>query len=290
MTHDRRSRMGCRRQGLRLVIIAACAMAGAACGGAKPGGEARPISASRTLHRVVLTRSWTPAVPTRVARRVDPNGAASVATQHVSRADGKKGWWLVLRDRTRSERVALGDSWTADIVARLYQDRRVQSAPKLSGIALTTRAKDFFGTTYEETAWWPRPVQRYAQGRPAALRAQITEAATRLGLVLRSFRAPRLNGILTPVVTLAEDDSALFKRWFNPGCLPGWIFNPRVSDGPLPYFGYFLSVEDSSGHWLMSEAVTPDSAEGEQSPRGARVSPVRSAQPGLTGCPNPPWR
>jgi hypothetical protein len=281
--------MGRRGKLLGFFVIPICAMAVAACAAGKPTADSRPFPARLASHRVILSRSWVPKNVSTVARRVDPNGTSSVAMKTMGRADGKEGWWLVVTNPTRSERVALGDSWTGDIVARLYQDLREPSAPKLAGIALTTRAKDFLGTTYEESGWWPTPVRAFAQGRPAALRAQVTEAATRLGLVVSSFRVPRLNGILTPVVTLAEGDPALFKRWFNQGCLPGWIFNPGGSDGPLPYFGYFLSVENSSKHWLMSEAVTPDSAEGEQSPRATRVRALTRGQPGITTCPNPPW-
>src|SRR5205814_1411518 len=128
-----------------------------------------------------------------------------------------KGWWFVWKDPTRnSEAEGMRDYWTAQIVGRLYQARRELSAPKLSGIQLKTQvpSTDTDWAAGENSHWWGRSGRIWAQARPSDLRRGVRRRAADLGLKLSSFRAPGLDGILAPVVTLQVSDEARFKRWY----------------------------------------------------------------------------
>ena len=260
--------------------------------GLKPDG-ASPAAVERNTHRVRLTRNWTPAVLEGLTRRLDTNPLTSVAW--LNHPSGRRGWWIVWSDPTRSRSVALGDVWTAEIAARLYRDRRERSAPGVSGIAIATRAPSFAGARAgETTAEWPRPALTYVQGRGEAVRDHVSKAATRLGLRLVSFRLPRLDGMLAPVVHLRVGDEARFERSFNPACLPGWVFGspttrPSGGAGPTPYFGYLLSITGFSGRWLQSTAFVPYEVETQLSSRAAkRLRRLTRGQRGVGVCPHRP--
>jgi hypothetical protein len=241
---------------------------------------------------VVLTRSWTPAVLARITDRIDPGRGISVKAEnrrHVP-AGNPKGWWFVWSDPTQnSEAAGMLDYWTAQIAGRLYQARREVSAPKLSGIQLNTRVPSSSSdwAAGENSHWWGRSARVYAQARPAILRAGIERRAAKLGLEIRSFRAPQLDGIVAPVVTLQVRDEARFERWYEPGCAEGWMLGPRADTNGSPYFGYFLTVDDPAGKWLGSIGATPSGAETEVSAEMHTLFPPHVAPGqigGLTAC------
>lgn len=275
----------------RVVPIGLIAVFAIVCGsGVTPAHSA---AVDPGTHRVLLTRNWNPAVLSGITRRVDPHPRTSVAW--LNHPGGRRGWWLVWSDPTRNRSVALGDVWTGEIVARLYRDQRERSAPRLSGIAIATRAPSFAGARAgETTAEWPNPALAYVQGRGRALRDRVGETAKRLGLKVASFHLPRLDGMLAPVVTLKVKDRARFEQGFNPACLPGWVFGtprtrPAGGAGPAPYFGYFLSITDSSGRWLQSTSFVPYEVETQLSSRAAmRLRLLKRGQGGLGACPRRP--
>jgi hypothetical protein len=215
----------------------------------------------------------------------------------VSNLDGKTGWWIILNDPAAGRNAEFADRWTAEVVAILYQDRRRESAPKLSGLALSKggpRPPPADGLI--PASEWPSPVQSYAQASPAALRAYIRDAAGALGLKLMAFRVPKLDGILAPIVSVEVGNKARFERWFDPLCLAGWLFPPlnfRPADGyaPSPYLGYFLTIADSSGHWLQSTAVAAYEEDTSPSPRAAaQARRLSGGKHGLSLCRHPPWQ
>src|SRR4051812_44118397 len=159
------------RKGVFGLAIAACAVTASACGSGKPVGHPRasPVSektpwvADRSTppptHRVVLSRSWTPAVLTQITDRVDPHRGISVKAVNRRQVPpgNPKGWWFRWNDPTEnSEADGMLDYWTAQIVGRLYQARRKLSAPPLSGIQLTTRVPSSPGdwAAGENSHWW----------------------------------------------------------------------------------------------------------------------------------------
>jgi hypothetical protein len=239
------------------------------------------------IHRVVLTRSWTPAVLKGITNRIDPHGDLSVVVESGKGKYGHKGWWFVWSaPAEESEEDALRSAWTTDTVSRFYQARREPSAPKLRGI--TTRA-DWAHVGLRYGNWELRAaVRTYAETSPAALRARLARRAPKLGLRIRSFRVPGLDGVLAPVVTLQVSDLARFKRWYAPGCTEGWMFGPRADTNGSPYFGFFLTVDDSAGNWLGSMAATPNGAQTEVSPEMHKLFPPHVAPGqigGMSACP-----
>jgi hypothetical protein len=191
----------------------------------------------------------------------------------------------VWKDPTQnSEAEGMLDYWTAQIVGRLYLARREPSAPKLNGIQLTTRVPS--STTDwaagENSHWWPYHARVYTQARPAVLRRGVQQRAAKLGLRIRSFRAPDLDGIVAPVVTLQVGDEARFKRWYQLGCAEGWMLGPRANTNGSPYFGFFLTIEDASGNWLGSVAASPNDTESDYSPRAHELFPPH-VSPGQIG-------
>jgi len=291
---------GFARRSVAFLAIAACAAAASACGSGKPLAHARSaaprfnahwVSARiepLPTHRVVLSRSWTPAVLAEITNRIDPHRGISVRAvyrDHVP--DGNpKGWWFVWNDPTRnSQAEGMQDYWAAQVAGRLYQARRVLSAPKLSGIQVKTRvpSTDSDWAAGENSRWWPGHTPVYVEARPAALRTGIRRRAAVLGLELSSFRAPRLDGIVAPVVTLRVRDEARFKRWYVPGCAEGWLFGPRASTNGSPYFGFFVTFDDSAGRWLMSMAATPNEGTSQKSPEMQKLFPPPHLAPGQIG-------
>jgi hypothetical protein len=292
------------RKGVLGLAIAVCALTASACGSAKPVGHpgARPVSekirwvADRpgplVTHRVVLSRSWTPAILTQITDRIDPRRGVSVKPVYLRHVPpgSPKGWWFRWNDPTRnSQAQGMLDYWTAQIVGRLYQARRVQSAPKLSGIQLQTQvpSTDTDWSAGENSHWWTG-APSYLETRPAALRSRIQERAASLGLRIRSLRIPRLDGILAPVITLQVSDEARFKRWYAPGCAEGWIVGPRADTNGSPYFGFFLTVDDASGNWLGSVAASPQGGDSEESSEMHKLFPPHVANGqvgGLATCP-----
>ncbi len=181
------------------------------------------------------------------------------------------------------------DYWTAQIVGRLYQARRVLSAPKLTGIQLKTQvpATDTDWSAGENSHWWTS-APSYLEERPAALRLGLERRAAALGLKIRSFHAPRLDGILAPVVTLQVSDEARFKQRYDPGCAAAWLFGPRADTNGSPYFGFFLTVDDAAGNWLGSMAASPQEGDSELSPEMHKLFPPHLARGqigGLASCP-----
>jgi hypothetical protein len=117
---------------------------------------------------------------------------------------------------------------------------------------------------------------------------RIQRRAADLGLELSSFRVPPLDGIVAPVVTFRVSDDARFKRWYVPGCAEGWLLGPRADANGSPYFGFFLTVNDSAGNWLESMAATPNNADTEESPEMHKLLPPHVAPgqiAGIAGCP-----
>lgn len=284
------------RKGVLCLAIAACAVAAPACGSGKPVAHppATPVSqkthwvAARPdplpTHRVVLSRSWTPSVLAEVTHRVDPDPritARLVYRTHVPPGN-PKGWWLVLTDPrlTPNSAVELRDFWTVELVGRMYLDRREPSAVKLSGVAVAARTSDF--ENGENTLFWGSAAI-YSQARPVALRTRIQQRAAMLGLKIRSFRTPRLDGIVAPLVTLQVNDRARFKRWYDPGCAEGWLFGPRADTNGSPYWGFFLSITDSSGGRLYSMAATPNEGSSAASPRLHELLPPPPPTKGIGG-------
>ncbi len=267
--------MGYRRNGVRLVAVAVCVMVVAACGTAKRVAEPRAIPVSQTLHRVVLAPTWTRAVLTRITRRLIPHGKAWVTWQSHPRYGAAKGWQLVVRDPTRS-RSSKFDAWAKEVIGQLYIDRRKPSAPKLAGT--------------------DGPVRVYAQGRPVTLRAEMSGAAPRVGLELRSLWTPALGGMMAPVVTFAVSDTAKFRRWFDPGCIYNWVLpwvndRPAIGSGPSPSFAVFFSITDSKGRWLERMSSVGGATETWTSRRGQRLIPARyrdAGSEGISPCPAGP--
>ena len=287
------------------LAIAACAVAASGCGSGMPAGlppaspssEKTPWVAVRfaplPTHRVTLSRSWTPSTLTEITDRIDPHRGVSVAAVYRRRvpAGNPRGWWFVWKDPTpNSQADGMLDYWTAQIAGRLYQARRELSAPKLSGIQLDTRVPSSTGdwADGENSRWWGRTATSYVQARPAALRAHIRRAAAKLGLTLRSFRAPRLNGILAPVVALQVSNEAKFERWYTAGCSEGWMVGTRADTDGAPYFGFFLTIDDSSGGWLGSVAASPNGTESGYSAEEHKLFPPHIAPGqigGMSACP-----
>jgi hypothetical protein len=212
-------------------------------------------SESGKTHRVVLSRSWTPAMLTKITDRVDAHRGISVAVERRRGVYGNRQWWFAWSDPTRNAHVAFRDWWAAELIGYLYVGRREPSALKLWGIALKTRARSESGEAMGENSHSWHPAHSYVQARASSLRADILRTAPRLGLKLASFRDPRLDGLLAPVVTLRVSDKARFKRRFDPYCVANWIFGSPVNS----HFGSFLTVTDSSGKWLESVADLPQS-------------------------------
>jgi hypothetical protein len=278
----------------------------AGCGSSRsPVGDARSSPPSEKTHwvavpagllpthRVELRRSWTPTALTQITDRVDPHRGMSVKAvnrRHVPPGN-PRGWWFVWNDPTRnSQAEGMRDYWTAQIVGRLYQARRELPAPKLSGIELKTQVPSSSSdwAAGENSHWWGRSARTYAQGRPAALRKNVRRRAVDLGLKLSSFRVPRLDGLVAPVVTLQVSDEARFKRWYVPGCAEGWMLGPRANTDGSPYFGFFLTVDDSAGNWLGSTAATPNSTESGESAAMHELFPPHVAPGqvgGISACP-----
>jgi hypothetical protein len=252
------------------VAIAVCAFAAPAWAG------------STTFHRAVLHRSWTPAVLTKTVHRLAHDRGLSLAVLSGRGRYGNKGWWLVWSaPRRASQEQMLRDEWATTIASRLYQARRKSSAPKLR--AVLTRAEWAHG---DRTGSWSPPLRRiYVQARSGALRARVARRAATLGLEIRAFRVPRLDGILVPVVTLQVRNRARFKRRYELACAEAWMFGPRRCTGS-PYFGYFLTVADSAGVWLYSTAVEPNGTTGASSARVTKLlpPPTSSNHGGLETC------
>jgi len=281
------------------VAIAVCAIAAPACGSGTPVSQPRADASSESArwvavhfdplptHHVVLSRSWTPRTLTTITDRIDPHRGVSVAAVYRRRVPpgNPKGWWFVWNDPTpNSQADGMLDYWTAQIAGRVYQARRELSAPKLSGIQLQTRvpSTDTDWAAGENSNWWGRSALTYVQARPAVLRSDVRRRAADLGLRLSSFRAPRLDGILAPVITLQVSDEARFKRWYVPGCAEGWMLGPRANTDGSPYIGFFLTVDDSAGNWLGSMAAYPNGAESEVSPEMHTLFPPH-VSPGQIG-------
>jgi hypothetical protein len=147
---------------------------------------------------------------------------------------------------------------------------------------MTTRA-DWANVRLRYGSWELRRAARtYYEPRPAALRARIARRAPEFGLRLRSFRVPRLGGILAPVVTFRVSNEARFKRWYSAGCAESWMLGPRADANGSPYFGFFVTVEDAAGNWLESMAATPNGAGTELSPEMHKLFPPH-VQPGQIG-------
>jgi hypothetical protein len=261
--------MNYRRNGVRPLAVLACVLAMSSAGAGQAAGEH-----GVALHRVVLSRTWTPAVLTRITRRFIPGGTALLKWRHPYMLP--KGWWLVVRDPTRS-RSAMFHEWAHDVIGALYIDRRTRSAPKLA-----------------ETS---KPVRIFAQGSLASLRAEMSEAAPRVGLELRSFWAPQLGGMMAPVVTFTVSAKAKFNRWFDPGCIYDWVLpwvsNPPrgLGSGPAPFFAVFFTIKDSAGRWLERMSNVSEGTETRTSRRGQRLIPARYRDQGNTGisaCPAGP--
>lgn len=244
-------------------------------------------ASSRPLptHRVVLSRSWSPAILQRITDRIDPHSGISVAVLRDRGPYGNTGSWFVWSDpRGRSREDALRHEWTTDVVSRLYQAGRKPSEPKLRGIM----KRSDWARGDRSGNYWPRISRTYLQTTPAALRTHVRLRAAALGLKIRSFRVPRLEGILAPVVVLRVSDLAKFKRRYDPGCAEGWMFGPRADTNGSPYFGFFLSVTDSSGHRIYSMAATPNSGGSAGSALEGKLFPppsVHGQVGGLAGCP-----
>ena len=274
------------------LAIAVCAVGATACGSAKPVGQS-PVSTKHWVaarpdplptHRVVLSRTWTPDVLAKITHRVDPDprvSAGLVYRRHVPPGN-PKGWWLVLTDPrlTPSSAVELRDLWTAEIVGRMYLTRRTSSAAKLSGVAVAARPSEFDNGENSSSLG---SASAYSQAQPDALRARVERRAAMLGLKIHSFRLPSLDGILAPVVELRVSDLAKFKQWYDPGCAEGWMFGPRAAPNGSPYFGFFLSVTDSSGNWIYSMAATPNSGSTRGSTLETQLFPPAPVTPGQIG-------
>ena len=158
------------------------------------------------------------------------------------------------------------------VIGYLYVGRREASALKLSGIALKTRARSESGDAMGENSHFWHPARSYVQAPAAALRAHIQRTAARLGLELRSFRSPRLDGLLAAVVTLRVSDEARFERQFDPYCVANRIFGSPTNS----HFGSFLTVTDSSGKWLESVADLPQSGDSRSSQEVTKLPRARA--------------
>ncbi len=256
------------RQGLVLICIALVVSgcgASASHTAATPSDTARPSLPVNTNHRVVVARSWTLADIPKIARRVYPGGAAAATGPRVVRVAGKKGLWLVWSDPTHGPRIALCEWWTTGVVADLYHDRRRPSAPDLVGAYLTTRPKDYL----PDFDGFVKPVRVFHQGRVTELRAHANAVAPLVGLAVRSFRAPRLGGILEPIVTFSVTNPTLFNRWFDPNCLGFRVLGRVPGSDYTPAYGAFLTVTDSAGRWLYSHASVGGMSSTKVAPRAA---------------------
>jgi hypothetical protein len=273
-----------------LCVVSAATFVTAGCGGAHHAPKTLPTSNRNASHTVRLRQSWTAQVLPTLTRRIEPNGTDTVTPVH--RPDGRHGWWFVWSDPTRNRRAALLDVWTAEIVTRLYRDRRAGPAPDVSGIAIVTRAAFFSGFARGESTFeWPRPSRRYVQGDTRHLMDRVRDEATRLGLRVLVFRIPQLGGILAPVVALRVSNAARFGHWFDPGCLASWVLgypklHPRGGSGPSPFFGYFVTIEQASGAWLQSTAFAPYETYTQLSNKAAHR--LRLEDKGLSVCPHAP--
>jgi hypothetical protein len=273
------------RKGLAGLAVVLCTVAAPGCGSGKSAAQSwnPPVLPPIETHRVVIGRSWTPSVLPEITHRVDPDPRVSarlVYRSHVPNGN-PKGWWFVLTDPrlTPNSAVELRDLWTAELVGRMYLDRRESSAAKLSGVAVAARPSEF--ENGENSLFWGS-ASAYSQARPAVLRAHIEQRAATLGLRLRSFRVPALGGILAPLVVLQVSDLATFRRWYDPGCAEAWLFGPRAANGS-PYFGFYLSVIDASGDWIYSMAATPNSGATAGSTLEAKLFPPPPNTPGQIG-------
>jgi hypothetical protein len=226
--------------------------------------------------RVHLTRSWTPEALLSATKLVEGESAANVAV--VQRPDGRRGWWAVWSDTSRSQKKQLFDVWTAELVARLYRDRRTRSSPRLTGIALATpdpkRAPGLAGG--ELVRLWPPPSTVYLQQTASQLVPRIRARAARIGLRLEQFRMPRLDGIAAPIVVVRVVNEHAFAHAFDPGCLPVWVVgNPNVdpvgASGPAPFFGYYFTLLSTTGAWLQTTAFVPYTTDTQLSPTAAAI-------------------